>query len=270
MTTKIKRFEFEGNQVRVVMHNGDPWWVAREVCGVLGIVNATDAVDTLEKDETAVVKTYSRERGPRKTTIVSEAGLYSLIMRSHKPEAKAFKHWVTHEVIPSIMRTGSYSTPTTAPTTGLDLSNAGVAKLLHFAAEEIEARDRTIAEQNKQLALEAPKVASFDTLMSTDGLYSFEEMAKIIGGYGQNRLIKECELLGIIYSRGNQATGRREWHPYQKHVDAGRCKLITRSFNLPNGAKQEYKVVRFTPAGLNWLRQLMAVQEEQRASLDNN
>ena len=97
--------------VRVVMKDGEPWFVAKDVCECLELDNVTEALRGLDDDEKI---TLSNPEGnpragiPHQMNVVSEAGLYSLILRSRKPEAKAFKRWITHEVLPSIRRTGQY------------------------------------------------------------------------------------------------------------------------------------------------------------------
>jgi hypothetical protein len=91
---------------------GDPWWVAKDVCRVLTIVNSKDAIKSLDDDEKGVAKIYPPQRpdGVQVNTI-NESGLYTLIIRSNKQEAKTFRRWITHEVLPSIRRTGSYAMP---------------------------------------------------------------------------------------------------------------------------------------------------------------
>lgn len=98
--------------LRVIEHKGEPWFVARDVCAVLG-TETRDLPDILEHDEQRpivdIIHTLNDSTGLRRDSrIISEPGLYSLILRSRKPEAKAFKRWVTHEVIPSIRKTGGY------------------------------------------------------------------------------------------------------------------------------------------------------------------
>jgi len=105
------RFEYQGQPVRTVVREGEPWWVAKDVCDVLGIQNARDTIaKVLEDDEKGVDNIYT-PGGVQEVTIISEPGLYSLILRSRKPEAKVFKRWITHEVIPSIRKTGGYGKP---------------------------------------------------------------------------------------------------------------------------------------------------------------
>jgi len=95
-------------EVRMVMQDGEPWWVLADVCRVLEIRNSRDAANRLDDDEKGVGQ-IDTPGGPRQMTVINESGLYSVILRSDKPEAKAFKRWITHEVLPSIRRTGTYS-----------------------------------------------------------------------------------------------------------------------------------------------------------------
>lgn len=108
MTTAIQLFTNEDfGDIRVVMREGEPWFIAADVCRALDISNVSDAVARLDEDEKGIVLTDT-PGGKQNTSIISEAGLYTLVLSSRKPEAKIFKRWVTHEVIPSIRKTGSY------------------------------------------------------------------------------------------------------------------------------------------------------------------
>ena len=112
----LTTFNFNQLSVRTVTdEQGNPWFVAADVCAVLEIRNNRDAISRLDDDEKDVVSTDTLG-GKQEVTIVNESGLYSLIMKSRKPEAKAFKKWVTAEVLPSIRKTGSYSVPQQQPT----------------------------------------------------------------------------------------------------------------------------------------------------------
>ena len=101
---------FEGRPVRVVDRNGEPWWIARDVCDPLGLDNVSQAVSKLDPDERGIISSDTPS-GPQDMLVINESGLYSLILRSRKPEAKRFKRWITHEVLPSIRKTGSYVSP---------------------------------------------------------------------------------------------------------------------------------------------------------------
>jgi prophage antirepressor-like protein len=91
------------------MIKGEPWWVLADVCEALGIANSRNVSDRLEEDEKNTVRLADGIPGNPNKTIISESGLYSVILRSDKPEAKRFRHWVTSEVLPSIRKTGRYS-----------------------------------------------------------------------------------------------------------------------------------------------------------------
>ena len=106
---KIMPFAFEDNLVRTILDkNHEPWFVAKDVCKCLDIGNSRDAVAALDEDEKGV-DSIDTHGGAQEMSIISEAGLYSLILRSRKPQAKAFKRWITHEVLPALRRTGSYA-----------------------------------------------------------------------------------------------------------------------------------------------------------------
>ena len=100
----------EFGNVRVVQVDGEPWFVAADVCRALEISNSRDAVARLDDDEKGVGSTDTLG-GKQGMQIINEPGLYTLVLGSRKPEAKTFKRWVTHEVLPAIRKTGSYKTP---------------------------------------------------------------------------------------------------------------------------------------------------------------
>lgn len=99
-------FDYEGQEVRVFDLDGEPWFAAVDVCGVLEVGNPTQALSRLDPDERTLISNEGRE-----INAVSEPGLYALVLGSRKPQAKPFKRWVTHEVLPSIRKTGNYGTP---------------------------------------------------------------------------------------------------------------------------------------------------------------
>ena len=105
----LTTFAYNAATIRVIDIDGEPWFVAADVCRVLGIKNTANAVRPLARDEQSVYQMNTGGGLPRKT--ISESGLYKIIMRSDKPEAKAFQDWVTREVLPSIRKTGKYEAP---------------------------------------------------------------------------------------------------------------------------------------------------------------
>ena len=104
-------FNFGDHLVRVIMDDqADPWWVGRDVCRVLNLNDVNKAVSKLDDDEKGTNKVRT-PGGDQNMIVINESGLYTLIIRSNKPEAKTFRRWVTHEVLPSIRKTGTYAMP---------------------------------------------------------------------------------------------------------------------------------------------------------------
>jgi prophage antirepressor-like protein len=103
---QIIPFDYESKEVRIIQdEDGRPWWVASDVCEILGLSNTTEALRGLDDDEKSTLRIS--EGGPERN-IINEPGLYSLIIRSNKPEARNFKRWITHEVLPTIRKNGRY------------------------------------------------------------------------------------------------------------------------------------------------------------------
>lgn len=172
-------FPETGQPVRTVTISGEPWWIARDVCAVLDIRNVADAVASLDEDEKDVATTDTLG-GAQQASIINEPGLYSLILRSRKPQAKAFKRWVTHEVIPSIRQTGRYEA---AP------REMSKLEALQAALESEQAR---VAAEQRVAELE-PSAHAWDTLATAHGDFAVADAAKILSRdpnikTGRNRL----------------------------------------------------------------------------------
>lgn len=105
---ELQIFNYNGNEVRTVQIDGEPWWVLKDVCGVLDLKNPTMIADRLDTDE---VTKFNLGGLSGETNIINESGLYNVILRSDKPQAKPFRKWVTNEVLPSIRKTGGYQLP---------------------------------------------------------------------------------------------------------------------------------------------------------------
>lgn len=112
----LQIFTYESNEVRTVMRNGEPWFVLKDVCRVLSIGNPDDVFALPDNDEKGVAQ-IDTPGGKQKMSIINESGLYNVILRSDKPEAKPFRKWVTGTVLPSIRRTGGYSIGKALPET---------------------------------------------------------------------------------------------------------------------------------------------------------
>ena len=142
--------------VRVIERKGEPWFVAADVCRALEIQNTADALLRLDEDEKGVASTYT-PGGDQSLLIVSEPGLYALVLGSRKPEAKAFKRWITHEVIPSIRKHGAYAAP------------AVIDQIIADPDYGIRLLSALKAERDKNAALQ-PKADYFDALVERNTL----------------------------------------------------------------------------------------------------
>lgn len=163
-------FNYGEIQVRMVLVDGEPWFVAKDICDVLEISNNRDALSRLDHDEKGVVSTDTLG-GRQDLTAVNEPGLYSLILGSRKPEAREFKRWITHDVLPSIRKNGMYATEELLDDPELLLKTV---TRLH---EERQARLAAEA----QLTEQAPKVEAFDTFLTAEGTFTIDDVAKSLG-----------------------------------------------------------------------------------------
>lgn len=145
---EMQIFKYGDMPIRTIEKDGEMWWADRDVCDILGMTRTTDAVRRLEPDEVDKISLIDGRGAEQMTYIINEPGLYNLIIRSNKPEAKDFKRWVTHEVLPSIRQTGSYAMAQSQPMTPAQLI-AAQGQLL------VEMEQRVDAIQGQTLALEA-------------------------------------------------------------------------------------------------------------------
>lgn len=135
----LRVFNYHESVVRTVEKGGEPWFVLKDVCGVLSIANSADVSSRLDNDEKGVGQ-IDTPGGMQNVTLINESGLYNVILRSDKPEAKPFRRWVTREVLPTIRKTGTY-------TTSQDPTKAALAE-----AKLNNSRARLAAEWRKQAA----------------------------------------------------------------------------------------------------------------------
>lgn len=241
---RVSLFDYSGLQVRVVVDDGgEPWWVAKDVCDILGYRMASDALRVLDEDEKGT-RNMRTPGGEQSVSIVNESGLYSLILRSRKPEAKKFKKWVTSEVLPSIRKTGRYEAK---PLTGKEL----LAAALIEAQATIEARETVIAEQAQKLAIDAPKVEQWDKFMDADGTYSMGTVAKILG-IGRQKLFDQLRALGVI-----QPAGSMRRTPYERYAHHFVVKSTT--FERSDGVKGISYTTLVKPSGLEFIAKKLGV-----------
>lgn len=215
-----------GNHLRVIDRDGEPWFFASDVCRSLEIQNPTDAVSRLDDDEHTLVSTEGipGARNPM-AAAVSEAGLYSLVLGSRKPEAKVFKRWVTHEVLPSIRKTGGFTIP------------RNYTEALRLAADQAE----RIEAQALQLEHQAPAVAFVDRYVEAKATQPIRAVAKILG-VKEKDFVASLEASGIMYRLSGKLT------PAAEHVQAGRFEV-----KAGEAHGHAFTQTRFTPKGIEWI-----------------
>lgn len=236
----LKVFENkEFGKVRTITENGEPLFIAADVCKALDIKNFTQAVSRLDTDERSMLN-IGRQG---KTNVVNEYGLYNLVLASRKPEAKAFKRWITHEVIPAIRKHGGYLTP--AKTEELLSDPDLIIQLATNLKEERAARSKV----EQQLAVAKPKVLFADAVAASDSTILIGDLAKIIkqNGHavGQQRMFKWMRENGYLIKR----MGADYNSPTQKAMELGLFKIKETAITHSDGHVTVSKTVKVTGKG---------------------
>ena len=217
MNTEIQRFDFKGAALRTLTdENGEPWFVAKDVCDVLELSNVSQTLARrLDDDEKSSITLNDGTPGNPNRAIVSESGLYVLVLASRKPEAHEFKRWVTHEVLPQIRRTGGY-----IPTTDADDDMTILAKAVMIGQRTMEVQKRRIAAQESHIKELEPKARFADAVAASDGTCLIGELAKMLRqnglSIGQNRLFEILRQDGYLGK-----TGSNRNVPTQKAMELG-------------------------------------------------
>ena len=198
-SSALKLFENPQFRVRVIMRCAEPWFVAKDACDCLTLTDTNKACQNLDDDEKQVVtrdfdpELFSESKA-QAITLVSESGLYTLIMRSNKPEAKVFRKWVTSEVLPSIRKTGSYSVAQTTLAIPKTLPEA-----LRAYADEVERRE---AAEKRAITAEVER----DEAIRTKAMIGSNREATAMNTASQKS--KECKRLTIENEELKDAVGR--------------------------------------------------------------
>lgn len=220
---KPEIFNFHGAEVRVLMKDGEPWFVAKDVAEILGYSETNRMTSRLDEDE--ISKRQSTDSVGRRTEIIiiNESGLYNAILRSSKPNAREFRKWVTGEVLPSIRKTGGY-----------------LIARKDESPEEIMARalivaQETIDRQKRQIEQDRPKVQFADAVTASDTCITVGELAKLISqstGYktGRDRLFDWLRKAGWLISYGSSRN-----MPSQKGMERGFFVIHERTGQSGNG-----------------------------------
>lgn len=233
---------FNGQQLRIIKENNEPWFVAKDVCDILGISKHRDALSRLDNDERGSVKVDTLG-GLQNVGAVNEFGLYNLVLSSRKPEAKQFKRWITHEVIPTIRRTGGY----------VANDDLFIETYLPQADEQtkllFKTTLQTVKKQNNEIALMKPKALFADAVETSESSVLVGELAKILKqngiNIGQNRLFSWLRENGFLIRQRGESFNL----PTQRSMDMGLFEIKKRTINNPDGSIRTTRTPKVTGKG---------------------
>lgn len=251
--TIFRKDEF--GAVRAVTLEGEPWFVAADVCRALGLGNSSDVIKRLDEDERTLVSIEGASNG-LPVNAVNEPGLYALILGSRKPEAKAFKRWITHEVIPEIRKTGGYIAGQETMDDDQLLANA-----LMIAQRKIAERNKQLEAANEKIKADAPKVLFAETVEKAETCISIGTLAKILNqaglDIGERRLFERLRNDKWLNSKG------RNWNvPSQKSMDMGLMRVHESTVSRSSGI-QINKTPLITGKGQRFFLDLYAPKATQ-------
>lgn len=237
---EIQEFYFNGDAVRTLLRDNEPYFVGKDVAEILGYSNPRDALSKhVDSDDKGVAKCDTLG-GTQKLTVINESGLYSLILGSKLPTAQKFKHWVTSEVLPTIRKHGAYMTDAKAAAIVTD--KGSLADLLQQAAEQLKRKDIQI-EQMKPKALFADAVSTSDTPILVG------ELAKILHqngvSMGQNRMFRWLRDNGYLIGR----KGSDYNMPTQRAMELGLFKIKENAITHSDGHVTITKTPKVTGKG---------------------
>jgi anti-repressor protein len=197
MKNNIQLFQYEEKPVRTITINGELWWVAKDVCAILNLSDVSMSVSRLDEDEKGTSQICT-PGGKQTVLVINESGLYNLVLRSEKPEAKKFKKWITSEVLPSIRKTGKYEVTAKSDD---ELILIGYEKLI------------------ERVKLLTPKAESHDRYLSAENAEDMAVVAQKLYGdrIGRNKLYKILRESGIL---------KHDNTPYQDYMQY--FKVITK------------------------------------------
>ena len=221
---QLQTFNFSNQSVRIVIVDDSPWWVLADVCGVLEIGNPS-MVD-FDRDEVSTLRIT--EGGPERR-IINESGLYSMIMRSRKPEARTFRKWVTSEVLPQIRRTGSYGIK--------QLSRMEILQLALKAEQELQVANAKLIEQK-------PLVSLAENCIQANNVLTMQQAGDILG-MGRTSFFEALRKAKIIQPKPKNI-------PYREFIDRGYFEVKVTPKTIGD------QVVNFTQTyvtgkGMEWL-----------------
>nr|DAT41029.1 MAG TPA: repressor domain protein [Caudoviricetes sp.] len=216
---------------------GQPWFIGKDVAKALGFTNTRDAIKTHVFEEDKGVDLVDTLGGRQKMTVVNESGLYALVFGSQLEDAKKFKHWVTHEVLPAIRKDGGYMVTKEGET-----EEELIARALILAQKSIDRLELENKQKDQIIGELRPKADYTDKILQSTSVVTITSIAKDYGlsGSKMNKLLHE---LGIQYKQGNQ------WLIYAKYHDKGYTHSETVEFPRSDGSLDVNMITKWTQKG---------------------
>lgn len=230
---ELQVFNYQENEIRTIQRDGEPWFVLKDVCGVLDLGSPHKVAERLDEDEKGrnQIPTLG---GLQETTIINESGLYNVILRSDKPEAKPFRKWITSEVLPSIRKTGSYSVPKLkvelaerrVKTMELNAKNRAAAQMVKlWTAAGVEPQYQALAMNQYYEGLELPRIA---LKASATALMDLTTIAKRLGIYSKTGK-PHAQAVGAIIDKLTLEPSESALTPYSNNGHDGQSRQYTES-----------------------------------------
>ncbi|SOB48619.1 BRO-like protein [Lactococcus piscium] len=225
---ELQNFNFSGQDVRIITINNEPWFIGKDVADILGYSNSRKALSDHVDDEDKGVTKSDTLGGNQNITIINESGLYSLILKSKKPEAKQFKRWVTSEVLPTIRKHGAYMTNEKAQDI---LHGNGLADLLIQAGEQIKTLE--LDKQQLQVELEEvrEKTTYLDLILESPNDILITQIAQDYG-------LSAVTFNRILHNLRIQRKVNKQWVLYSKYMGKGYIGSRTRNFLDSTGTER--------------------------------
>ena len=229
-------------EVRTIQKDDEPWFVLKDVCQILDLGSPHKVADRLDGDERSQIPVTDSLGRQQETTIINESGLYHVILRSDKPEAKPFRKWVTSEVLPAIRRHGAYMTPET-----IEKALTDPDTIIQLATTLKEERAARLALESK-VEEDKPKVLFADAVAASHTSILVGDLAKLLRqngvDIGQNRLFRYLRERGYLCGKGERYN-----LPTQRSMNAGWFEIKETTIGNPDGSVRITRTVKVTGKG---------------------
>lgn len=254
MEPVIQLFTADEFRVRTITIDGTSWFVSSDACRALDLADMRQAVSRLDEDEKTLIP-IATQGGQQRVSVISESGLYALIQTSRKPDAKRFRRWINHEVLPSIRKTGSYSIQPQleAPQHYIPADYADALQLAADQARKLKAQASQIESQAKQIEAAQPAVEFVDRYVAAKTTQSLRAVAKILG-MPEQAFIARLESDKILY----RLSGRLM--PAADQMQRGHFEVKTGEVN-----GIAYAQPKVTPRGVEYLARCVTRWQRQQA-----